>query len=97
MFDIGFGELLLLFVLFFVLFGPEKLPEVARGVGKFYSEIKNYFEDLKDGVEKEIKLEEFKKINKINGKVENLILPPDEVERRRKIVLEKRKNLDGKK
>ncbi len=90
MFDIGFGELVLLFFLFLVLFGPEKLPEIARGIGKFYSEIKGYFTDIKDNVERELKVEELRKINKIPDNVKDLVLSPEEVEKRKRELLEKR-------
>ncbi len=91
MFDIGFGELVLLFFLFLLLFGPEKLPEIAREAGKLYSEIRGYFKNMKDNIEREIKVEELRKINKVPDEVKELVLSPDEVEKRKREVLGKKK------
>ncbi|HII30305.1 twin-arginine translocase TatA/TatE family subunit [Candidatus Woesearchaeota archaeon CG08_land_8_20_14_0_20_47_9] len=34
MFNIGFGELLLILVIALILFGPKRLPELAQAIGK---------------------------------------------------------------
>jgi len=36
----GSGELVVIFVLVLLLFGPDKLPELARGIGKGIREIR---------------------------------------------------------
>jgi Tat protein translocase TatB subunit len=40
MFDIGGGELLLIIVAVLILFGPKKMPEIARTLGKGLSHIR---------------------------------------------------------
>jgi sec-independent protein translocase protein TatB len=61
MFNIGPGELVVILILALVLLGPEKLPEVARTVGKGMRELRRATEDLKDQVESEFyKLDEGK-------------------------------------
>lgn len=40
MFDIGGGELLMILLAVVVLFGPKKLPEIARSIGKVVQQIK---------------------------------------------------------
>jgi sec-independent protein translocase protein TatB len=61
MFNIGPGELVVILILALVLLGPEKLPEMARTVGKGMRELKRATEDLKDQVETEFyKLDENK-------------------------------------
>jgi Tat protein translocase TatB subunit len=40
MFGISFFELCLIFVICLIVFGPEKLPEIARFIGKFTADLK---------------------------------------------------------
>ncbi len=40
MFNIGIGELLLIFGAIFLLFGPEALPQIARKAGEILAELK---------------------------------------------------------
>ena len=40
MFGLGYQELLIILVIVLVLFGAQKLPELARGLGKSMSEFK---------------------------------------------------------
>lgn len=44
--DISSGELLLILIAVFLVFGPSKLPEVARKIGKLYSELKKASDNL---------------------------------------------------
>lgn len=56
MFSIGAGELILILVIVLILFGPGKLPEVGRSLGKALSEFKKAKKDF----ENEFEDEEFK-------------------------------------
>lgn len=47
MFDVGGGELLLIFVAVLLLFGPKKIPEVMRSVGKGLRQFREAQEGLK--------------------------------------------------
>lgn len=91
MFGIGFGELILLLVIALIVFGPEKLPEVAKTFGKFYRQVKDYTDSLRETVERELSIEDLKKINNIPEEVSQLVLPKEEVERRKKEVMERLK------
>ncbi len=46
----GAGELILLFALVLVLFGPRKLPQIARTMGKILSDIRRASQDFRDQV-----------------------------------------------
>jgi sec-independent protein translocase protein TatA len=41
MFGLGFGELLLVFLIALIFIGPKKLPELAKGLGKGIREFQN--------------------------------------------------------
>ena len=60
MFDIGFSELLIIFVVALLVIGPERLPAVARKMGLYLGKIKRSFQSIKDEVEKELEIEAVK-------------------------------------
>lgn len=47
MFDIGGGELILIILAFVVLFGPKKVPEVTKMLGKGLRKVKEAQTELK--------------------------------------------------
>lgn len=47
MFDIGWPELVLILVVALVLFGPDRLPDLARSVGKSLKALKD---GLREGI-----------------------------------------------
>jgi sec-independent protein translocase protein TatB len=53
MFNIGPGELVVILILALVLLGPQRLPEVARTVGKGMRDLRRATEDIKETVETE--------------------------------------------
>lgn len=61
MFDVGFSELLLCFVVALVVLGPEKLPAVARAVGRWTGMAKAYMRNLSNELERETQASELKK------------------------------------
>jgi len=47
MFNLGTGELIVIFLVILLLFGAKKLPELARGLGKGINEFKDAVETSK--------------------------------------------------
>ncbi len=58
MFDIGFSEMFLITVIALVVIGPERLPAVARKVGRFIGQAKRSFNHLKREISSELDSEE---------------------------------------
>jgi Tat protein translocase TatB subunit len=60
-FNIGFPELLIIVAIALIVFGPNKLPELAKAFGKAMREFKKATEEVKESFEAETKdLEELK-------------------------------------
>lgn len=60
--NIGFPELLLLLALALLVFGPKKLPEVGRSLGRAIREFRKTSDEIKEKIEEEIEAEEFREI-----------------------------------
>ena len=56
--SIGMPELIVIFVIALIIFGPKKLPELGRSLGKSIAEFKRTSNDLRNTLEEEIRLEE---------------------------------------
>lgn len=50
MFGIGFAELLVVLIVAIIVIGPDKLPAVAKTLGKTFVELKRAGEDIKKSV-----------------------------------------------
>lgn len=55
---IGPGELLLIIVLALIIFGPNRLPEVARTIGKTINDFRKTSEEVTSAVARELDLSE---------------------------------------
>ena len=53
MFNIGSGEMVLIAVAALLLLGPKRLPELARGLGKFMREFRRQTDEVRNVVERE--------------------------------------------
>src|SRR6195256_3276158 len=56
--SIAMPELIIIFVIALIIFGPRKLPELGRSLGKSLSEFKRASNELKSTLEEEIRLDE---------------------------------------
>ena len=56
--SIGMPEMLIILVIALIIFGPRKLPELGRSLGKSLAEFKRASNELKNTLEEEIRLDE---------------------------------------
>src|SRR5215213_10417703 len=70
---LGTTELLVIVVVALILFGPRKLPQLSRSLGKSLGEFKRASEEFKTQWEKEVALEERQK----EARIEQAVLPED--------------------
>jgi len=61
MLDFSFSELLLCFVVALVVLGPERMPAVARTVGRWTGKARSYMRNLTAELERETQVAELKK------------------------------------
>jgi sec-independent protein translocase protein TatA len=56
--SIGMPEMLVILVIALIIFGPRKLPELGKSLGKSLAEFKRASNELKSTLEEEIRIEE---------------------------------------
>jgi sec-independent protein translocase protein TatA len=81
-FDLGSGEIMLIVLAIFLIFGPDKIPGLARSMGKFINEVKHATDDIKREINIEAdKQDREKKLEKYNAQIK-ADLAPDKTEKR---------------
>src|ERR1700758_1458065 len=66
--NLGFPEMIFIFLLALIIFGPKKLPEIARQIGKALNEFRRASNEFKSQIESEISQMELEE--------HRMILPP---------------------
>jgi sec-independent protein translocase protein TatA len=77
--SLGMPELIVIFVIALIIFGPRKLPELGRSLGKSIAEFKRASNELKSTLEEEIRLEEQRQKHEEAAKAsqaQQISLPP---------------------
>ena len=73
MFDISFGEMLLIGIVALVVIGPEKLPSVARTLGALVGRMQRYVNDVKADIQRETSMSELKQLGaEVTSAAQNL-------------------------
>jgi TatA/E family protein of Tat protein translocase len=60
--SLGLPELMMIFAVALIVFGPKRLPEIGRTLGKALGEFKKATDDLKNSLEREVRVEELRQI-----------------------------------
>ncbi len=79
MFNIGISELIFIFAIALIVFGPKKLPELAKKLGQAVGRFKRAAEDVKNEVAFQVNLDEeqkavdenYKRLEKENRELES--------------------------
>ncbi|QGG46224.1 Sec-independent protein translocase protein TatB [Heliorestis convoluta] len=74
--NIGFPELMLILVLALIVFGPSKLPEIGRSIGKGLTEFRKVTEGVKSQMD-----DAMKPVNDIKSSVDEVTKPIQEVKK----------------
>lgn len=56
--SVGLPELIIIFTLALIIFGPRKLPELGRSLGKSLAEFKRASNELRNTLDEEIRLDD---------------------------------------
>ncbi|MBI3592222.1 MAG: twin-arginine translocase subunit TatB [Nitrospirae bacterium] len=54
MFDLGIQELIVIFIVALIVFGPKRLPELGRSLGKGIAELKRAMQGVKEQMDAEL-------------------------------------------
>ena len=62
--SLGGSEIIVLFVLALLLFGPRRLPEIGKTIGKALSEFRRASNDFRGTLEREVEIDKLKETSR---------------------------------
>lgn len=74
-FNISTGEIFIVILVIFVIFGPGKIPEIAKKLGRALYEVKRASSDIKREIDIEVRKIEQKEVK---SKIKETEIPPPE-------------------
>ena len=74
--NLGFPEMIFLFLFALIIFGPKKLPEIGRQIGRALNEFKRASNEFKAQIESEISNLDVQNVRTEFEKTRQTILPP---------------------
>jgi sec-independent protein translocase protein TatB len=93
MFDVGFSEMLLVGLIALLVFGPERLPKVARQAALWVKKARAMASSVKQEIDRELQLQELKEtLDQQKRQMDQIMLvdklslsPPPELESKPKV------------
>lgn len=73
MFDIGFWELVAIAIIALLVVGPERLPGLARDVGRWAGKIKRFINNTRRELEQELRLNDQKEFRQSLSELDDLM------------------------
>jgi len=61
LFQIGFLEILIIFLIGIIIIGPKRLPDLLKNILKFYKKLETKFSNFKKDIEDDIGTDEIRK------------------------------------
>jgi sec-independent protein translocase protein TatA len=75
--SLGWQEIIVIFILALIIFGPRKLPELGKTIGKGLAEFKKASNELKQTWEEEVRLDKEKEV--LTEIVKDSTIQPSEI------------------